>query len=59
MTIAQAAAALNRSEVTLRRWIKSGKIEARWVDCGRLLDISQEEIIRIKAGDSNAEKTDI
>lgn len=54
MTITQAAVKLKRSEMTIRRWIKSGKIKAIWVDCGRKLDISQDEVDRLKAGVKNA-----
>lgn len=50
MTVTQAAAALNRSDMTIRRWIKDGKITAIWVDCGRRLDISLQEVERVKAG---------
>lgn len=48
MTILEAAKELNRTRRTLMRWIASGKIEATKIDCGRLLDISQKEIDRIK-----------
>lgn len=51
MTITQAAAKLNRSDMTIRRWIKKGKITASWVDCGRRLDISTQEVDRVKAGE--------
>lgn len=53
MTITQAAAKLNRSDMTIRRWIKTRKIKAIWVDCDRRLDISQEEVDRVKAGEKN------
>lgn len=56
MKITQAAANLNRSEVTIRRWIKDGKIRAVWIDCGRILDISPEEVERVKAGFENDNK---
>lgn len=47
MTLTEAAARLNRSDMTLRRWIKNGKINAVLIDGGRRIDINENEVDRL------------
>lgn len=54
MTITEAAASIGKSEVTLRRWVKSGFINA--IKIGGTLDISESEVNRVKAGEPNGER---
>lgn len=48
MKASQAAKALNRSYITIKRWIYAGKIKATKI--GRDWEISEEEIERLKGG---------
>ena len=50
MTITQAAALLNKSDMTVRRWLKEGYIKA--IKIGNTWEISSAEVERIKNGES-------
>jgi putative resolvase len=49
MKASQAAKALNRSYITIKRWIYAGKIKA--VKIGRDWEVPESEVIRLKGGE--------
>jgi len=51
MTITKAAAQLDKSDMTVRTWLKNGYIQG--VKIGKIWEIPQTEIDRIRAGGLN------